>query len=83
MATREQNEKEYRNWQDLPGGGRRYWKVRKGAISGYQHLIKIVDANENTLSVVQEVYNDDSELVERHQKFPVDTGHQILKSDDL
>ena len=25
MTTRAQNEKKFRNWEDLPGGGRRYW----------------------------------------------------------
>jgi hypothetical protein len=82
VATREQNEKEFRNWEELPDGGRRYWKERKGAISGLQRMVKIVDADENTLLVVQEIYNDDGELVEQHQKFPTDTGHQVLKQDE-
>jgi hypothetical protein len=25
MSTRTQNEKKFGNWEDLPGGGRRYW----------------------------------------------------------
>ncbi len=58
MATREQNEKEYRNWQDMPGGGRRYWKERKGAVSGWQRIIKIVDADEKILFLVQEIYEN-------------------------
>ncbi|HVU13223.1 MAG TPA: hypothetical protein VHD90_18220 [Phototrophicaceae bacterium] len=45
-------------------------------------MVKIVDRDENTRFVIQEVYNEDGELIERHQKFPEDTGHQILKSDD-
>lgn len=78
MATREQNEEEFENWRDLPDGGRRYWNERKGKIWGYQHIIKIVDVNENTLFVIQEIYNHDGELFERHQKYPVDTGHEII-----
>jgi hypothetical protein len=35
MATRQQNEREYPNWDDLPNGGRRYWKDRKGRANGY------------------------------------------------
>lgn len=81
MATREQNEKEYRNWQNLPDGGRRYWRERKGKVSGLQRMIKLVDAAENTRSVIQEIYNDEGELIERHQKYPQDTGHQVIAKD--
>lgn len=82
MATREQNERRFRNWQDLPDGGRRYWTDRGGAVSGYQRMIKIVDVNENTLLLVQEIYNDIGVLIERHQKYPVDTGHEKLVDED-
>jgi hypothetical protein len=78
MATRRQNEKDFENWEDLPDGGRRYWFDRKGKIWGFQRIVKIVDANENTLYIIQEIYNDDGELYQRHQKYPVDTGHQII-----
>ena len=78
MATREQNERRFKNWQDLAEGGRRYWTDRKGAVSGFQRMVKIVDSGENTVQVVQEIYNDDSILIERHQKYPVDTGHEKL-----
>jgi hypothetical protein len=82
MASRSQNEREFRNWEDLPDGGRRYWRERRGRISGMQRMVKIVDRDENTLQVVQEVYNEEGELVERHQKFPVDTGHEKLWESD-
>ena len=82
MATREQNERRFRNWVDLPDGKRRYWMDRKGAVSGFQRMVKIVDANEITLQLVQEIYNDDNLLIERHQKFPVDTGHEKLVDED-
>lgn len=78
MATRDQNEKEYGNWIDLPDGGRRYWRDRKGNKTGFQRMLKTVDSQENTQSVVQEIYDDAGELIERHQKFPFDTGHQVL-----
>jgi hypothetical protein len=35
-----------------------------------------VDANENTISFVQEIYNDAGQLIETHQKYPIDTNHQ-------
>jgi hypothetical protein len=38
--------------------------------------LKEVDAQEMTLRFWQEVYDDQEKLVEIHQKFPVDTGHQ-------
>ena len=79
MASRSQNEKEYRNWEALADGGRRYWRERKGKINGVQRFIKIVDAEETTLLVVQEIYDDDGHLIGRHQKYPVDTGHQVIE----
>ena len=82
MATREQNERRFTNWEDLPDGGRRYWMDRSGAVSGYQRMIKVVDAEEVTLQVVQEIYNDEDVLIERHQKYPVDTGHETLVDEE-
>jgi hypothetical protein len=79
MADRRQNEKEYPNWEDLSVGGRRYWRDRKGFVSGFQRIIKIVDTDETTLRVVQEIYDDHGKLVEFHQKYPEDTGHQTVK----
>lgn len=82
MATREQNEKEYHHWIDLPDGGRRYWRERKGKVIGLQRMVKIVAAQENTLLVVQEIYDETEILLERHQKYPDDTGHEVLKKRD-
>ena len=78
MATRKENERRFKNWDELPTNGRRYWYDRKGVVSGFQRMIKIVDANENTLQLIQEIYDDDEKLIERHQKFPIDTGHEEL-----
>lgn len=82
MSTRRQNEKDFGNWDELPDGGRRYWAERQGKVSGRQRMIKVVDADEKTLLVVQEIYDDQGELMERHQKYPVDTGHEILRPQD-
>jgi hypothetical protein len=82
MATREQNEKEYHNWTEFPDDGRRYWRERKGKINGLQRMVKVVDAEENTVSVVQEIYDDFGDLIERHQKFPRDTGHQAIGKEE-
>jgi hypothetical protein len=78
MANRRQNEKRFGAWEDLAGGGRRYWIDRSGHAFGFQRMVKIVDAEENTVSVVQEIYNDEGVLIERHVKFPEDLGHQRL-----
>jgi hypothetical protein len=82
VATRNQNEREFKHWQDLPDGGRRYWRDRPGRVHGLQRFVKVVDSHENTLLVVQEIYNESGELVEQHQKYPIDTGHQVVKRDE-
>jgi len=33
---------------------------------------------ENTVRLWQEIYDDDGKLMEIHQKYPSDTGHQKL-----
>lgn len=44
-------------------------------------MVKLVDANENTLQLVQEIYDDSGRLIERHQKYPFNSGHQHLTED--
>ncbi len=82
MATRKENERSYPNWENTPDGGRRYWRERPGGEFGWCRYVKIVDADENTVSFVQEAYDDDGRLIEIHQKYPVDTGHQILSDEE-
>lgn len=81
MATREKNERRYPFREELPGGGRRYWKQRPGGHFGWQRIVKIVDENEVTIRIVQEIVDDDGVLIESHQKFPSDTGHRIHGTD--
>jgi hypothetical protein len=40
--------------------------------------MKEVDANETTLRFWQEIYNEEGRLVEVHEKYPVDRGHQSV-----
>jgi hypothetical protein len=49
--------------------GRYGWKAR---------YVKEVDADERTLRVWQEIFDDKGEIVEVHVKYPVDSGHQKL-----
>lgn len=78
MATRKQNERRYENWQELPDGGRRYWHDLSDNKGGWARYVKIVDANEVTLSIVQEVYNAKGQLIAIHEKYPIDRGHEWL-----
>lgn len=78
MANREQNERRFPQWDDLPDGGRRYYRVVPGRVQGYARYVKIVDADEVTQRLVQEIYDDEGHLIGLHQKYPEDTGHQVL-----
>ncbi len=75
MNTRQQNERKFDNWQDLSGGGRRYWLDVLGRLGWRGRYLKEVDSVERTLRFWQEIYDDDGRLVEVHEKYPVDKGH--------
>jgi hypothetical protein len=76
MSTREQNERKFPSWVDLPGGGRRYWLDVPGRHGWRARYIKEVDAAERTVAFRQEIYDADGKLVEVHEKFPLDEGHR-------
>jgi hypothetical protein len=63
-------------WDELAGGGRRYRLDVSGRLGWRARYLKEVDAAEATLRFWQEVYDDQGKLVEIHEKFPVDKGHQ-------
>ena len=76
MTPRKKNEKKFKQWKELPDGGRLYRLSVPGRLSGWSaHYVKEVDASEETLLFRQEIYDDKNKLVEVHQKYPVDTGH--------
>jgi hypothetical protein len=75
---REANERKYGQWEDLPGGGRRYWLDLTGRRGWRARYIKEVDAEENTLRFLQEIYDQGGKLVERHLKYPEDRGHETV-----
>ena len=79
MAKRRQNEQRYDHWESLPDGGRRYWYDVPGEARGFARYVKIVDAQERTVQFFQEIYDDNGRLIETHQKFPVDSGHQFAE----
>jgi hypothetical protein len=76
MSTRLQNESKFSHWEDLPGGGRRYWIDVEGRQGWRARYLKEVDAAELTLRFWQEIYDEQGRLAEVHQKFPVDEGHR-------
>lgn len=82
MSTRERNERRFSQWDELPDGGRRYYRLIAGRVKGYARYVKEVDAEEMTLRIVQEIYNDDGKLIGLHQKYPDDTGHIVLEEDE-
>ena len=76
MNTRAQNEKKFGEWEELPGGGRRYWLDVVGRFGWRARYLKEVDAQESTLRFWQEIYDEQGKLVEVHEKYPVDKGHR-------
>jgi len=76
VSTRALNEKKFGQWDTLPGGGRRYRLDVTGRLGWLARYCKEVDAREATLRFWQEIYDDQGRLVETHEKFPVDKGHQ-------
>jgi hypothetical protein len=76
MSTRAQNEKKFGHWDELPNGGRRYRFDVPGRLGWLARYLKEVDASETTLRFWQEIYDDQGRLVETHEKYPVDKGHQ-------
>ena len=76
MSTRAQNEKKFGRWDELSGGGRRYQLDVPGRLGWLARYVKEVNADEMTVHFRQEVYDASGRLVETHEKFPVDKGHQ-------
>jgi hypothetical protein len=76
MSSRRQNERRFGSWEELPGGGRRYWLDVPGRLGWRARYWKEASANETTVRFWQEIYNEQGKLVETHEKYPVDKGHQ-------
>ncbi len=76
VSTKEQNERKFPSWQDLPEGGRRYWLDVLGRSGWRARYVKEVDAREVTVRFYQEIYDENGQLVEVHDKYSVDLGHR-------
>jgi len=81
MASRQKNQRKFPHWIDLPNGGRRYWRDILGGYQGsWARYLKEVDAQEQTTKFWQEIYDKNGQLIEIHEKYPVDTGHRSVKA---
>jgi hypothetical protein len=76
---RQLNEKKFTDWKDLPDGGRRYYLEVKGRHGWKARYIKEVDTNEESVKFYQEIFDDRGNLIEIHEKYPVDRGHRRIK----
>jgi hypothetical protein len=76
---RSQNEKKFTDWESSPDGGRRYTLEISGRSDWKARYIKEVNAEEETVRFFQEIYDDKGRLVEIHEKYPEDKGHQKIK----
>jgi hypothetical protein len=79
LSTWPQNKRKFGSWEELPRGGRRYWLEVAGRRGWKARYVKEVDADENTVRFWQEIYDDQDKLVEIHEKYPVDKGHQQVQ----
>ena len=78
MASREQNERKFGRWEELPNGARRYIRDYVGRAGGRARYIKEVNKDEVTTRFAQEIYDREGALIAVHEKFPVDLGHRTL-----
>jgi len=79
FKKRLQNESEFDHWEEGVDGGRTYWFEVKGRNGGKARYIKTTDSDEITLTFVQQIFDAEGTLIEHHQKYPIDTGHQTVK----
>jgi len=76
VASREQNERKFGSWRELPNGGRLYSLTIRGRYGWQARYLKEVDADENTTRFWQEILDENGKVVEIHEKFPNDQGHR-------
>ena len=78
MTKRKENERKYKNWELTDTGGRLYWYEVTGRMGWTARYIKEVDKNEKTIRFLQEIYDENANLVEIHEKYPIDKGHKKI-----
>ncbi|MBW1696981.1 MAG: hypothetical protein JRH18_18220 [Deltaproteobacteria bacterium] len=78
-GKQKENERKFDRWEELSDGGRRYYLELQGRYGWKARYIKEVDVLETTVKFYQEIYDEHGQLVEVHQKYPVDLGHVKIK----
>jgi len=73
---RRENERKFGAWKDLPDGGRRYFYEVSGRFGWTARYVKEVDLAEQTVRFYQEIHDGRGQLMEVHEKYPVDEGHR-------
>ena len=79
---RKQNEGKFKAWDELPNGRRRYFHEVQGRHGWLARYIIVVEASERTIKFYQEIFDEDDQLVEIHEKYPVNKGHIRVKGDE-
>ncbi len=79
QQKRRENERKFSEWNDLSTGGRCYVLEIAGFHGWTARYVKEVDAGESTVRFLQEIYDDRGQLVEIHEKYPVDKGHRRIE----
>lgn len=81
QQKRESNEKKFGAWRELPAGGRCYSLEVPGMHGWMARYVKEVDGSEQTVRFYQEIFDDRMQLIEIHEKYPVDKGHICVKGE--
>ena len=82
VDRRRRNEKRFETWKNLANGGRVYSYEVKGHFGWLARYVKEVDASELTLRFYQEIYDNSGQLVEVHEKYPIDKGHKKIEEEN-
>ena len=78
-SKRRINENKFAHWEELSGGGRRDYFDVPGRHGQKARYVKEVNADEETLTFFQEIYDEKGVLIEVHEKFPINKGHRRAK----
>jgi hypothetical protein len=73
------NEGKFLRWEELSAGGRKYWYEVNGRWGYTARYVKEVDEEEETVRFYQEIYDEKGNVVEIHEKYPINKGHQKIE----
>ena len=76
-SKRKLNEKKFETWTESKTG-RIYRKTVSGKFGWKAEYVKTVNEEKDTMQFIQNIYDERGNLVEVHEKFPVDKGYQKI-----